>query len=308
MGRTWGHVTSPAVLRLGRARRRSTSAARASLFTTRRGGFSSGPYESLNLGKLTADRPEDVARNRERLQEQGRRAAGAHPPGPRHRRPTDHRAAQRHRRAADCSTGRRPRCRGVAPMVLTADCLPVAVAGDGAVAMLHAGWRGLAGGIVAEGVAARCGSSARTGGDRGGDRARRRAVLLRGRRGGPRGVRRSASSTSATGATSTCKAIARAELERAGVEVVHDVGLCTICSDPIAVVLPSPRRRRHRQAGWGRVVEPITGLRAETVRANLERVAAEIAAHGSRPGAGADAGRGQVRAARGARRARRGRA
>ena len=44
---------------------------------------------------------------------------------------------------------------GVAPMVLTADCLPIAIAGDGAVAMLHAGWRGLAGGILAEGVAAR---------------------------------------------------------------------------------------------------------------------------------------------------------
>ena len=28
------------------------------------------------------------------------------------------------------------------------------------------------------------------------------------------------------------KAIARAELERSGVEAVHDVGLCTICSDP----------------------------------------------------------------------------
>jgi YfiH family protein len=44
--------------------------------------------------------------------------------------------------------------RGVGAMVLTADCLPVALAGDGAVAMVHAGWRGLAAGVLEEGVRA----------------------------------------------------------------------------------------------------------------------------------------------------------
>jgi purine-nucleoside/S-methyl-5'-thioadenosine phosphorylase / adenosine deaminase len=39
-------------------------------------------------------------------------------------------------------------------LVYTADCLPVAVAGPGGVAMLHCGWRGLATGIVARGVEA----------------------------------------------------------------------------------------------------------------------------------------------------------
>ena len=43
---------------------------------------------------------------------------------------------------------------GLAVMVVSADCLPVAVAGGGAVAMLHCGWRGLAGGVLEEGVAA----------------------------------------------------------------------------------------------------------------------------------------------------------
>jgi YfiH family protein len=38
---------------------------------------------------------------------------------------------------------------GLGLLVLVADCLPVALAGDGRVAMLHCGWRGLAGGIVA---------------------------------------------------------------------------------------------------------------------------------------------------------------
>src|SRR5205807_8035757 len=43
---------------------------------------------------------------------------------------------------------------GVAPMVLVADCLPLVLAGGGALAVLHAGWRGLAAGIVDEGVRA----------------------------------------------------------------------------------------------------------------------------------------------------------
>ena len=40
----------------------------------------------------------------------------------------------------------------VAVMVQVADCLPIAVAAPGAVAMLHAGWRGLAAGVLEEGV------------------------------------------------------------------------------------------------------------------------------------------------------------
>lgn len=43
---------------------------------------------------------------------------------------------------------------GIAGLVYTADCLPIAVAGPGGVAMLHCGWRGLAAGIVERGVVA----------------------------------------------------------------------------------------------------------------------------------------------------------
>jgi purine-nucleoside/S-methyl-5'-thioadenosine phosphorylase / adenosine deaminase len=43
---------------------------------------------------------------------------------------------------------------GLAVAVLTADCLPVALGAPNAVAMLHAGWRGLAAGVLEEGVAA----------------------------------------------------------------------------------------------------------------------------------------------------------
>ncbi|HEX5308308.1 MAG TPA: polyphenol oxidase family protein [Solirubrobacteraceae bacterium] len=43
---------------------------------------------------------------------------------------------------------------GVAAMVLAADCLPVVLGAQDAVAALHAGWRGLAAGVLEEGVQA----------------------------------------------------------------------------------------------------------------------------------------------------------
>jgi polyphenol oxidase len=43
---------------------------------------------------------------------------------------------------------------GIGAMVLTADCLPVALGANGAVAMVHAGWHGLAAGVLEEGVCA----------------------------------------------------------------------------------------------------------------------------------------------------------
>lgn len=203
------------------------------LFTTRRGGFSSGPYESLNLGKLTADRPENVVRNRELLQQQ----VGAALAYIRQVHGTDVRRVTQPTNGAGADSGDPPHfdgqataLRGVAPMVMTADCLPIAVAGHGAVAMLHAGWRGLAGGIVAEGVAALrelgvSGSLAAAIGPGAGPCCYEvdedvhaefadRELDIR------------------TGRNLDLKAIARAELERAGVAVVHDIGLCTICSDP----------------------------------------------------------------------------
>jgi YfiH family protein len=41
---------------------------------------------------------------------------------------------------------------GVGAMVMAADCMPVALGCDGAVAMVHAGWRGLAAGALEQGV------------------------------------------------------------------------------------------------------------------------------------------------------------
>ncbi len=57
--------------------------------------------------------------------------------------------------AGECD-GQATALHGVGAMVLVADCLPVALGRHGAVAMLHAGWRGLAAGVLEEGVRAVC--------------------------------------------------------------------------------------------------------------------------------------------------------
>jgi hypothetical protein len=220
------------------------------VFTTRRGGFSSGPYESLNLGRLTADRPEDVRRNRAALKEQ----LGVQPAyirqvhGTAVRRVVEQPVDPTDAVELPEFDGQATAMPGVAPMVMTADCLPVAVAGAGAVAMLHAGWRGLAGGILAEGVAAVR--------ELGAEGSLAAAI---GPGAGPCcyevGEEVHAAFTDQDldirrGRNLDLKAIACEQLRRAGVEVVHDVGLCTICGDP--TLLFSHRRDggiTGRQAG-----------------------------------------------------------
>ncbi len=117
------------------------------LFTTRHGGVSSGPYASLNLGTNTDDDPGRIAENRTRLEMTvgaglafGRQVHEARV----------HRATRPgHGGDADGQATTAPR---VGCTVLTADCLPVALVVPGSVAMLHAGWRGLAAGVLENGV------------------------------------------------------------------------------------------------------------------------------------------------------------
>ncbi len=159
------------------------------LFTTRRGGVSGGPYATLNLGRWTEDDPVAVEHNRVALAGRvgGRLAYGRQVHGNTVTRVT---SPPVEGVVPDEADGQATSLPGVAPMVLTADCLPVAVAGHGAAAMLHAGWRGLAGGVIAEGVrAVRRARLPRAA--HGCDRTRGRPVLLRGGRRGPRGVCRS---------------------------------------------------------------------------------------------------------------------
>jgi len=128
------------------------------LMSTREGGQSDGPFASMNLGTAVGDLPERVAANRARFavacsaapvflrQVHGRRvvrigAADALPEAPPHE--------------ADASLTTE---RGVACTVQVADCLPVLFAaplGRG-VAASHAGWRGLAAGVLEATVAGLC--------------------------------------------------------------------------------------------------------------------------------------------------------
>jgi polyphenol oxidase len=223
------------------------------LFTTRRGGFSRGPYSSLNLGRLTDDDPVAVERNRTAVEAQAggwlcfvrqvhgstvcqldrAQAERAHAAEPGQLRPAD---------------GQVTATRGLAPAVLTADCLPVVIAGRGAVAVVHAGWRGLAAGILDIGASALEGLgvegelSAAIGPGAGpccyavGDEVHEAFADY------PDEVHR--------GANVDLPEIASEQLRRAGVARIHDLGMCTICSDPD---LFFSHRRDHgvtgRQAG-----------------------------------------------------------
>ena len=123
------------------------------VFTTRRGGRSQGPYESLNLGLLTADDRELVAANRRLLAAAlgVEFAYGRQVHGDQVSVATQPTVPGGELLDAD---GQATAAAGLAPLVLTADCLPIALAAPGAVAMVHAGWRGLAGGVIAAGVRA----------------------------------------------------------------------------------------------------------------------------------------------------------
>lgn len=130
------------------------------LATTRAGGVSAGPYDDgrggggLNLGLHVGDDPASVAENRARLQAllPGRPAwiSQVHGNGVVDAATV---GADQPVRVGDASiaTGR-----GVVCAILTADCLPVLFADqDGrVVGAAHAGWRGLAGGVLRETVRA----------------------------------------------------------------------------------------------------------------------------------------------------------
>jgi len=116
------------------------------LCTTRPGGVSTGPFQSLNLGDHVGDEPDRVSLNRMRLsgalgahavfmrQVHGQRVAtlGAETPD----------AIE----ADACVT----RTAGLACTIMVADCLPLLLTTDDGrtVGAAHAGWRGLAGGVI----------------------------------------------------------------------------------------------------------------------------------------------------------------
>ena len=126
------------------------------LFTTRRGGVSSGRFASLNLGLLTDDDSANVNENRARVAAatgcpRERFLYGKQVHGATVRRATEPPGPERPRTDED---GQATALRGHPALVFVADCTPVVLAAHGAIATLHVGWRPAAAGIVAEGVAA----------------------------------------------------------------------------------------------------------------------------------------------------------
>lgn len=113
-----------------------------------------------------------------------------------------------------------------AAMVLTADCIPVVLGAHGAVAALHAGWRGLAGGVLEEGVRA-----LRDVGAHG------EIVALVGPCAGVccyevgEEVHAAFQDAPRRGRYIDLRAIAHARLRAAGVSEVRDVEACTICDE-----------------------------------------------------------------------------
>ena len=128
------------------------------LMTTRAGGCSAAPFDSMNLHAGGADSPEAVARNRAVLAE----AIGAMPVFLKQ----VHATAVVRLHAADGAAGAAVHTadasvtteRGIACAIQIADCLPVLFAAPAgrAVGAAHAGWRGLAGGVLEATVAAVC--------------------------------------------------------------------------------------------------------------------------------------------------------
>ncbi len=130
-------------------------------FSTRQGGVSEGPYESLNLGGSGGDDPE-------KLRENLARAASTLGVAPGHLLVPSQvhgtslcvvgpsmTAAAVARHEADALLGRPSHETPFACGIRVADCVPVllADAASGAVAAVHAGWRGAVGGIVGKAVA-----------------------------------------------------------------------------------------------------------------------------------------------------------
>ena len=122
-------------------------------FTLRTGGVSSKPFDSLNVGAQVGDSPSAVAANRERVREHlALRGEPAWLEQVHGTRVVDLDAGEI-QGPADAVIARRS---GGVCVVQVADCLPVFLAArDGsAIAAAHAGWRGLAAGVLEATIAA----------------------------------------------------------------------------------------------------------------------------------------------------------
>jgi YfiH family protein len=217
-------------------------------FSTRLGGVSDGPYEALNVAAKTDDDPDRVRENRHRLAAaMGRNPAdvvmGRQVHGTelrwhdRRQNPRVFADVVKSPDEADAQATAEP---GLAPLVMVADCLPIALSGREGVAMVHGGWRGLAGGIVARAAEAVQAEAAAIGPGIGpccyevGEEVLAEFAELEG---------------VAVGRMLDLTAVATRLLERAGVEQIHASGLCTSCNPELLFSHRRDGERTGRQAG-----------------------------------------------------------
>jgi polyphenol oxidase len=218
-------------------------------FSTRLGGVSGEPFDSLNLGALTDDGTGSVIENRRRLAA----ALGLDPK----------RVVIGHQvHGAELAVHTEVQGRGpfaepgaaipkvdghliaepeLAGLVFVADCLPVALAGPGGVAVLHCGWRGLAGGILAGGVAGVGATHAAIGPGIGPCCYEVGEEVLGAFSGLGEGI--------ATGQRLDLFEVARRLLQKAGVRSVQSAGLCTSCESELFFSHRRDAGQTGRQAG-----------------------------------------------------------
>lgn len=116
------------------------------LSTTRMGGFSLPPYDSLNLGDHVDDQPQTVLDNRAQLEQQMGLPSSPHWLEQVHGCDVIEVSVD-HSQIADASISRLP---GKVAAIMTADCLPLLLCDKqgSCVAAAHAGWRGLLDGVI----------------------------------------------------------------------------------------------------------------------------------------------------------------
>ncbi len=217
-------------------------------FSTRAGGVSDGPYDSLNVAILTGDERDRVRENRARLAG----ALGRRPEGVVMGRQVHGTELKRHDReqvprvfadvvaSPDEVDAQATASGDLTPLVMVADCLPVALAGSGGVAMVHCGWRGLAGGIVERAAREVEAEAAAVGPGIGsccyevGEEVLAEFDHLKG---------------VAEGRMLDLTAVARRLLERAGVRSIESADLCTSCNPELFYSHRRDGERTGRQAG-----------------------------------------------------------
>jgi purine-nucleoside/S-methyl-5'-thioadenosine phosphorylase / adenosine deaminase len=217
-------------------------------FSTRVGGASAAPYDTLNVAVKTGDEADQVRENRRRLataidRDPDRVVMGRQVHGAELR---QHSEPQRPRFFADAvkspdEVDAHATANGtLTPLVMVADCLPVALAGPGGVAMAHGGWRGLAGGVL----------------DRASEAVQAEAAAI-----GP-GIGPCCYEVGqevlaefddmngiATGRMLDLTAVATQLLERAGITDIEASGLCTHCNSALFFSHRRDGERTGRQAG-----------------------------------------------------------